>query len=118
MIDAIRNAVRIDKVGLKRLSKLAGVTDHAVTRLAKGDVEIGGDDLTRLHRAAEELVARKQAQAAADAELLEWARAQPRSWLAKELGYDLSNLGKVLAGRIRPKRVLSRIINLKACLQS
>jgi hypothetical protein len=113
MVDAIRHAVRVEKVGVKRLSKLAGVTDHAVTRLVNGETALAGDDIVKMYRAAEELLAGKRAQDDSVAELLEWARAQPRHWLAPQLGYDLSNLRKVLTGQIRPKHVLKRMFELK-----
>jgi hypothetical protein len=113
MIEAIRHAVRVEKVGVKRLSKLAGLADRAVTRVVNGDPEISGEEIVKLYRAAEGLVARKRAQDAGVLALIEWARAQPRSWLAKELGYDVSNLRKILSGKIRPKTVIAAISNLR-----
>jgi hypothetical protein len=48
-----------------------------------------------------------------NAEVIELAKTQPRSWLAMELDYDLSNLGKVLMGKLRPKRLLDRMSRLR-----
>jgi hypothetical protein len=113
MIEAIRHAIRVEKVGVKRLAKQARLADRAVTAVARGDPSSSGDaDLVKLHRAAEELLATKRAEDARIAEVLEWAKAQPRSWLAKELGYNLSNLSKVFAGKITPMKVLLRISEL------
>ena len=90
------------------------MSDHTVTRVVVGDPAVSGADILKLHRAAEDLLARKRAEDAELAELLNWARTQPRSWLAAELDYDLSNLAKVLAGKIRPKRVLRQILSLRS----
>ena len=58
------------------------------------------------------MLAQKRTENEQIAAVIEWAKTQPRSWLAAELRYDLSNLAKVLAGKIRPKRVLARIFEL------
>jgi hypothetical protein len=109
MIEAIRHAVRIEKLGVKRLAKHARLADRTVTRVVAGDPIISGDDILRLYRAMEDLLARKRTDDERIADVLEWARAQRCSWLAAELGYDLSNLSKVLRGKLRPKRLLSRL---------
>ena len=118
MVEAIRYAVRVGKLGVKRLARRARVGDSAVTRLVRRDSGILGEDILKLHQAAEDLLARKRAEDEQIAAVLEWAKAQPRSRLAAQLGgYDLSNLGKVLAGRIRPKRVLARMAELQRSAQ-
>jgi hypothetical protein len=72
-----------------------------------------GEDLVKLSRAAEDLLSQKRTEEDEVAALLTWARAQPRSRLAEELDYDLSDLLKVLAGKIRPKRLIKRMFNLR-----
>jgi hypothetical protein len=113
MIEAIRHAVRAEKVGVKRLAKQARLADRVVTRIMAGDAGISDEEILRMHRAAGELLVGKRAEDQRIDEVLEWAKAQPRTWLAAKLGYDLSNLGKVLAGRIRPRRVLERMRQLR-----
>jgi hypothetical protein len=54
-----------------------------VTRLVRGDSAIFGEDVAKLHRALEELLAIKRAEDTEVEELLESARAQSRSWLAE-----------------------------------
>jgi transcriptional regulator with XRE-family HTH domain len=115
MIETIRHAVRVEKVGVKRLAKKAGVTDRTVTALANGGDEVSSEELAKLCRAAENLLAAKRAEDESVAELLEWARTQKASWLAEKLDYDLSNLLKVLSGEIRPKRLIKSMFNLRDC---
>jgi uncharacterized circularly permuted ATP-grasp superfamily protein len=43
----------------------------------------------------------------------QWVRAQPETWLAAELNYDLSNVIKILAGGIKPGRVIMRLSALR-----
>jgi hypothetical protein len=106
LIDAIRHAVRVEKLGVKRLAKRARLADRVVSRAVAGDSELTDDEIVRLSRSAEDLLARKSAEDGQVNSVLDWARAQPRSWLAAQLGYDQSNLSKVIARRIRPKRVI------------
>lgn len=113
MTEAIRHAIRVGRLGVKRLAKRARVADSGVTRVVAGDPAISDEEIAKLFRATEDLLAQKRSEDTWIAERLEWARAQPRSWLAAELGYDLSNLGKVLAGKIRPKGVMARIRDLR-----
>jgi hypothetical protein len=113
MIEAIRQAVRLEKVGIKRLPKRARLTDRPVTRTVAGD-SVNSDEILSIYRAAEDLLAQKSAGDDEIALLLKWARTQPQSSLAAELGYDLSNLGKLLSGRIRPKHVLTRLFESRA----
>jgi hypothetical protein len=113
LIDAIRHAVRVEKLGVKRLAKRAQLADRAVSRAVAGDSELTDDEIVGLSRSAEDLLARKRAEDGQVNSVLDWARAQPRSWLAAELGYDQSNLSKVIAGRITPKRVIERIRGLQ-----
>jgi hypothetical protein len=113
MVEAIRRAVRVEKVGVKRLAKQAGLADRTVTRAVAHDPAVSDEEVARLFRAVEVLLARKQAEDLEVEELLEWARAQPRSRLATELGYDISNFRKVLSGKISPKRVLSDLQKLR-----
>jgi hypothetical protein len=98
LIDAIRHAVRVEKLGVKRLAKRARLADRAVSRAVAGDSELTDDEIVGLSRSAEDLLARKRAEDGQVDSVLDWARAQPRSWLAAELGYDQSNLSKVIAG--------------------
>jgi hypothetical protein len=71
------------------------------------------EELVKLYRAAANLVSAKLAEDEPVAELLEWARRQKASWLAAELGYDLSNFLKVLSGEIRPKGLIARMFGLR-----
>jgi hypothetical protein len=43
MIEALRNAVRVEKVGVRRLAKQARVADRAVTAVVSGDTSISGE---------------------------------------------------------------------------
>jgi hypothetical protein len=113
MIEAIRRAICVDKVGVKRLAKRARLADRAVSRVVVSDTAISDEDVLRLHRAVEALLAQNRAEDEEVAALLEWARAQSRSWLAAELDYDLSNLSKVLMGKIRPKKIISRLLEIR-----
>jgi hypothetical protein len=63
-----------------------------VTAVVNGGDAVSGEDLVKLHRDAEDLIASKRTEDERVADLLQWARAQPASWLAVELAYDLSNL--------------------------
>jgi hypothetical protein len=113
VIEAIRNAVRVDRMGVKRLAKQARVADRAVTAVVSGDMTISGDNLVKLHRAAEELLAAKRAEELRITELFDWVKARGVGRVAEELGYDRSNIIKVLSGRIRPKRVITRMRQLQ-----
>jgi hypothetical protein len=113
MTETIVRAIRVEKVGVKRLAKNAGLADRAITTVVNGGVEVSSEELGKLYRAAETLLAVQRVGDERIAELLEWAKAQPRSWLAAELDYDQSNLGKVLAGKIRPKRLLNEMSRLR-----
>src|SRR5204863_576829 len=62
MVEAIRYAVRVGKLGVKRLARRARVGDSAVTRLVRRDSGILGEDILKLHQAAEDLLARKRAE--------------------------------------------------------
>jgi len=79
MIEVIRYAVRVEKVGVKKLAKKAGITDRAVTAVVKGGDAVSGKDLVKLHRAAEVLLTQKRAEHEQIADLLEWAKALPGS---------------------------------------
>ena len=48
MIEAIRQAVRVEKIGVKRLAKQAGLADRAVTRAVADDPTISDDEIARL----------------------------------------------------------------------
>ena len=113
MAETITRAIRVEKIGVKRLAKKAGVADRTVTAVVNGGGEISGEDLVTVYRVAEALLISKRAEDERIAELLEWARAQPRSWLAAELDYDLSNLGKVFGGKIKPGQLFHRIQQLR-----
>jgi type I restriction enzyme R subunit len=78
-----------------------------------GDPSISDQELVRLYLATEDLQARKRAEDNGIAEVIEWGRAQPRSQLAAKLGYDLSNLGKLLAIKIKPRQVLEPLLELR-----
>jgi hypothetical protein len=113
MVEAIRRAVVVEKVGVKQLAKLAMLTDRAVTRVTSGTPPVSDNEIVRLFRAAEDLRAGKRAEDREIAELLEWAKAQPRSWLAAKLRYDPSNLRKLLDSKIRPQGVIRRMFELR-----
>jgi hypothetical protein len=113
MTETIARAIRVEKLGVKRLAKHARVADRAVTRAVGGDPSISGDDLLGLYRAVEELLILRRAKDEQVADLLEWAKAQPRNWLAAELSHDPSNLGKLLAGKIKPRKVLHQLMELR-----
>jgi hypothetical protein len=66
-----------------------------------------------LEHIVENLIVSKRFEEQRVADLLEWAKEQKASWLAAELGYDFSNLRKVLSGKIRPKRLLARMFDLR-----
>jgi hypothetical protein len=114
MIEVIRRAVREEEIRVKRLAKLAQLADRAVTAVVSGDATISSDKLVKLHRAAEQLSAVKRDEEARIAELLEWVKARGAGRVAQELGYDPSNMTKVLSGKIRPKRVISKMMQLRA----
>ena len=84
-----------------------------MTMFVKAGDAVSDEDLVKLYRAAENLWAARRAENQRIADVLEWAREQKASWLAAELGYDLSNLSKVLAGKIRPKRLIGRMFDLR-----
>ena len=84
-----------------------------MTAVVNSAPDISDRELAKLYRAAENLVATKRAEDARIAELIECARAKPRSWLSEELGYGLSNLGKFLTGKIKPSKVLNRLTELR-----
>jgi hypothetical protein len=113
MTETIARAIRVDKVGVKELAKRARLADRAVTRAVAGDPAISDDEIVRLFRAAEDLLAQKRTENEQIAAVLEWAKTQPRSRLAAKLGYDLSNLRKVMTGKIRPKSVLAKLSKLR-----
>jgi hypothetical protein len=113
MMEAIVLAIRVEKVGVKKLAKQAGVADRAVTAAVNGGDEVSDEELVKLYRAAENLLAAKRAENEQVAEVLEWAREQKASRLAVELGYDVSNFSKVLAGKIKPKRLIERMFGLR-----
>jgi hypothetical protein len=62
LIDAIRHAVRVEKLGVKRLAKRAQLADRAVSRAVAGDSELTDDEIVGLSRSAEDLLARKRAE--------------------------------------------------------
>jgi hypothetical protein len=113
MTETIVRAMRVEKIGVKKLAKKAGLADREVTAVVNGGDEVSSEELAKLCRAAESLLAAKRAEDERIAALLEWAKEQKASWLAAELGYDLSNFSKVLAGKIRPNRLLARIFDLR-----
>ncbi len=113
MTETIVRAIRVERVGVKKLAKKAGLADRAVTSVVNGGDAISSEELVKLYRAAENLLAAKRVETEQVAELLEWARTQKESWLAAELGYDLSNLSKVVSGKIRPRGVFARMIHLR-----
>jgi hypothetical protein len=84
-----------------------------VTAVVNGGDAVSDEDLGKLYRAAEDLLAAKRVEDERLAELFEWARTQKASWLAAELGYEISNLLKVISGKIRPKRIIARMIELR-----
>ena len=55
MIEAIVQAIRVEKVGVKRLAKKAGLGDRAVTALLNGGDAMSAEDLVKLYRVAEDL---------------------------------------------------------------
>jgi hypothetical protein len=113
MTETIMRAIRIEKVGVKKLAKMAGLADRAVTATVNGGDAVYGDDLVKLHRAVENLIVSKRFEEQRVADMLEWAKEQKAGWLAAELGYDFSTLRKVLSGKIRPKRLLARMFDLR-----
>jgi hypothetical protein len=113
MTETIVQAIRVAKVGVKKLAKKAQLADRAVTAAVNGDDAVSGEELGKLYRAAENLLTVKRVEDEKIADLLEWAKTQPRSWLAAELRYELSNLAKVLAGKIKPRALLDRILQLR-----
>jgi hypothetical protein len=114
MVEAIRGAILVDKVRVKPLAKAAGLADRTVTRVTGGNASVSGEDIARLFRATEDLLARRRPEDKRVGELLEWARAQSQHWLAAELKYDPSNLRKVLAGKIRPGQLMERLRQLRS----
>jgi hypothetical protein len=113
MMETIARAIRVEKVGVKKLAKKAGSADRVVTAVVNGGDAVSDEDLGKLYRAAEDLLAAKRVEDEKIAELLEWARTQKTSWLAERLDYDLSNLLKVLSGKIRPKGLIKRVFDLR-----
>jgi hypothetical protein len=114
MIVVIRHAVRVEKVGVKKCAKKAGVADRAVTTVVNGDDTISGDDLLKLHHAVEELLAAKRAEELWISELLEWVKKRGAGRVAAEIAYDPSNMAKVVSGKITPKKIIARIMRLRA----
>jgi hypothetical protein len=84
-----------------------------VTAVVNGVDAVSDEELVKLYRAAENLSAAKKIGDERVIHLLEWARTQKASWLAAELDYDLSNLSKVLSGKIRPKHLIARLSALR-----
>jgi hypothetical protein len=113
MTETIVRAIRVEKLGVKRLAKKAGLADRAVTAVVNGDDDVSSEELGKLYRAAENLIVAKRTEDERVTDVLEWARRQKASWLATELEYDLSNILKVLSGKIRPKRVIARMLGLR-----
>jgi hypothetical protein len=113
MTETIVRAIQVEKIGVKKLAKKAGLADRAATAVVNDGNAVSGEELVKLYRAAEALIANKRAEDERVADWLGWARQQKASWLAAELGYDLSNLSKVLSGKIRPKSVLDQMSRLR-----
>jgi hypothetical protein len=113
MTETIVRAIRVDKIGVKKLAKQAGVGDRAVTIVLNGGDVFSGEELVKLYRAAEGQLAAKRVEDEQRAELFEWVRMHGASRIAAELGYDPSNFSKVLAGKIRRKRLIGRLIDLR-----
>ena len=75
----------------QKLAKQARLADRVVTAVVNGDEAVPGEDLVKLYRAAENLLAATRAEDERVADLLTWAKEQKTNWLAVELGYDVSN---------------------------
>jgi NAD(P)-dependent dehydrogenase (short-subunit alcohol dehydrogenase family) len=74
MTETIARAIRVEKVGVRRLAKKARLGDRTVTAVVNGGDAVSGEDLVKLHRAAEDLIASKRTEDERVADLLQWAR--------------------------------------------
>jgi len=71
MIESVARAIRVEKIGVKRLAKKAGLADRAVTSVVNDSTAVTGEDLINLYQEAEALLVAKRAENERVAELLE-----------------------------------------------
>jgi hypothetical protein len=108
----------IKSVGKRELMREARIAMRTIDLVWADQDVTDHDDLRRMAEAAERIVGRKQRREQEDRDTVAWLKAKRDETgltaLAKMLGVDAANLGKVIEGKRKPsKALLARIVALR-----
>jgi hypothetical protein len=101
-----------------QLARSAKVSEHTIAKALQNDPHIRDETLAQLLAAANSREAKAQLKAKEEAKLLAWVRGrvaqEGRNAIARHLGQDSGNLGKVLSGkRSVGKKLLRKLTTLR-----